>query len=57
MDNFVGTKLNSRRLARRAKGRMPEVSPLAAYALLALVNKEIAETRARGVRKGILSLA
>src|SRR5690606_13362399 len=40
MDNFVGTKLNSRRLARRAKGRMPEVSPLAAYAQLALVNEE-----------------
>src|SRR5690606_32900680 len=40
MDNFVGTKLNSRRLARRAKGRMPEVSPLAAYAQLGLVNEE-----------------
>src|SRR5690606_19778507 len=57
MDNFVGTKLNSRRLARRAKGRMPEVSPLAAYAQLGLVNKEKAGTRARGVRKGIPPLA
>src|SRR5690606_23972757 len=47
MDNFVGTKLNSRRLARRAKGRMPEVSPLAAYAQLALVNEGTAGTRAR----------
>src|SRR5690606_33964209 len=52
MDNFVGTKLNSRRLARRAKGRMPEVSPLAAYAQLALLNKENAGTRAKGFARG-----
>src|SRR5690606_41980875 len=48
MDNFVGTKLNSRRLARRAKGRMPEVSPLAAYAQLALVNEDQLERGPRG---------
>src|SRR5690606_39564619 len=56
MDNFVGTKLNSRRLARRAKGRMPEVSPLAAYALLVLVNEVQLERGPEGFARGYLSL-
>src|SRR5690606_25401857 len=56
MDNFVGTKLNSRRLARRAKGRMPEVSPLAAYAQLGLVNEVQLERGQEGFARGYLPL-
>src|SRR5690606_33783310 len=56
MDNFVGTKLNSRRLARRAKGRMPEVSPLAAYAQLALVSEDQLERGPERLVRRFLSL-
>src|SRR5690606_34262358 len=56
MDNFVGTKLNSRRLARRAKGKMPEVTPLAAYAQLAVVDKVQLVRGPEGFARGYLPL-